>query len=122
MNDFNYSVQLDYDSDAVFLETPEQVFELLKKQKLVTILRYNDKKTGSAYAKEAAAQELTVDEQVALPVFAVTVLSEEGVFVESETFWVENYMFDEFYNPDRMPYIEKVLQNSNEDGCELEVE
>lgn len=118
MGDFNYSVQLEHGASAVILETSQQVFELLKKKKLITLFRHNDKKTGAAYAKEAATQGLTAVEQEKLPVFAITVLSDEGVFTESEEFWIENYMFDEFYNPDRMPYIEKIIRCSNEETSE----
>ena len=116
MSNAYYSVQLEHGEPAVCLESEKQVFDLLKKKKFVTVLRYNDKKTGAAYAKKARAQELTPVEQLKLPVFVASALSAEGVFVESEEFWIENYMIDEFYNPERMPYIEKMIKHSN-DSC-----
>lgn len=122
MSNFYYAVQLEHGEPTIYLDTEIQVFDLLKKNKFVTVLRYNDKKTGTAYAKEAALQELTEEEQAAAPIFAITTLSNEGVFVESEELWISNYMFDEFYNPERMPYIEKIIKHSDESCCENEAE
>lgn len=122
MSDFYYAVQLEHGEQAVCLDTEKQVFDLLKKKKLVTILRYNDIKTGTAYAKKAAALELTPEEQAGLPIFVTTVLSDEGIFVENEEFWVSNHMIDEFYNPERMPYIEKIIKHSNERCTENDIE
>lgn len=114
MSDYYYVVQLEPDSPPATFYSPEEVFTFLKNTGVITILQHNDKKTGTAYAKEAAAQDLTAEEQAESPVFAITALSDEGVFVKSEAFWIENYMFDEFYNPERMPYIEKVIGHNNE--------
>lgn len=122
MNNFYYVVRLDCDSNAVTLETPQEVFELLKKKKLVTIARYSDQKTGSTYAKEAAIFDLAVAEQEELPVCVKTALTKEAVFVESEEFWVENYMFDTFYNPEWIPSIEKRCRCGNEELCEIDKE
>lgn len=117
MNDFYYAVQFEPGGETVAYDTVEQIFDLFKKKKIISILRYNDVKTGAAYSKEATAQDLSIEEQTQKPVFVITVLSDEGVFVESESFWIENYMLDEFYNPERMPYIEKVINHNNEDCC-----
>ena len=40
------------------------------------------------------------------PLYIETSVSTEGTFVESEAFWVENYLTGEFYNPEKRPYIE----------------
>lgn len=122
MSEYCYVVQLEPGEPSVTFSSPGEVFTFLKKKRFITILQYNDKKTGEAYAKEAAAHELTAEEQVKTPIFAITALSDEGVFVESETFWIENYMFDEFYNPERMPYIEKVICYCTDTRKENEIE
>lgn len=114
MSNFYYTVQLDVDESPVVCKTPEEVFNLLKKKNLISVLRYNDSKTTGAYVKQATKQELDPAEFQEVPVCVVTALSDVGVFVESEDFWIENYMFDEFYNPERMPYVEKLIRHENE--------
>ena len=109
MEKYNYTVQFVPDEDLVVCKTPEDVYKLLKKKKLVSVALRNDNKTKDIYYKAATDQELSEKAQESVPVFIKSVLSEEGTFVESEAFWIENYMFDEFYNPDLMPYIEKII-------------
>lgn len=114
MRDVYYAVQLEKDGAIINCQTPKEVYNLLIKKKLISVLRYNDKKTGRAYTKAAANQDLTVAEQEQTPVFIKTVLSDEGAFVKDEAFWIENYMFDEFYNPERLPYIEATIKRNDE--------
>lgn len=114
MNKNYFTVKLDTDSNLVTCDTSKEVYDLLKKKKLISVLRYNDSKTGRAYAKAAASQDLTVEEQEQTPVFIKTVLSDEGAFVKDEAFWIENYMLDEFYNPERLPYIEAMIRHNDE--------
>lgn len=103
-----YSVQLDYDSGIITLNSLEGVFELLKEKQCIAVYRCNDPITGKQYAELADKLSFSAEQQEAFPVCVTTVLSEEGYFVESEEFWIENYMVDEFYYPDRMPYIESM--------------
>ena len=110
MDKFYYTVQFEQNGSIVNCETPQDVFNLLKNKKIITVSRYNDVKTGAEYTKVAAVQELAIEEQKQRPFYIKTILSDDGVFVPNEAFWIENYMFDEFYNPDRMPYIEKMIK------------
>ena len=115
MSNLYYTIQLDGDVPVVILETLEDVYDFLKKKKVISVLRYNDNKTGSAYAKAAKEQSLTTTEQEQTPVYIKTVLSDEGTFVEDEAFWIENYMLDEFYVPERMPFIDTIIKHNGED-------
>lgn len=114
MSDFYYTIQFEKDGGVISCQTPKDVFDLLKKKKLLSVLRYNDTKTGAEFAKHASFQDLTTEEQEQRPVCIKTTLSEEAVFVPTEEFWVENYMLDEFYNPDKMPYIVKMIKSDSE--------
>lgn len=112
MNKRYYTIQLDTDGPVVTCETLEEVYDLLKKKKVVSVLRYNDNKSGAAYTKAAAEQDLTIKEQEQTPVYIKTVLSDEGTFVKDEVFWMENYMLDEFYVPERMPFIDTIIKDN----------
>ena len=107
-----YAVQIDFDEKVVCCENLQEVYALLKKHKLISVLRYNDNKTGAAYAKVATEQDLTIEEQGQTPVCIKTVLSDEGTFVKDEVFWIENYMLDEFYVPERMPFIDTIVRHN----------
>lgn len=115
MNKHYYTIQLDTDVPVVIRETLEEVYDFLKKKKVISILRYNDSKTGAAYTKAAAEQGLTFEEQMQVPICINTVLSDEDDFVCSEAYWADNCMLDEFYNPERMPYIDTIIKHSGED-------
>lgn len=115
MSKYYYTIQLEMDAPVVFRETLEEVFTFLKKKKAVSVLRYNDNKTGAAYTKAATRQGLTLAEQAQAPTCIKTVLSTEGTFVKDELFWIENYMLDEFYTPDRMPYVDTLIKHNGED-------
>lgn len=110
MGKYYYTVQFEIDGGIITCETPQDVYDCLKSKKQISILKHNDSKTGKAFSKAAVREGLTESEQIRKPLFISTALSDEGVFVESEEFWVENYMFGEFYNPDQMPYIEKCIK------------
>lgn len=114
MNKNFFTVKLDTDSNLVICDTVNDVYDLLKKKKLISVLRYNDNKTGRAYAKAAASQDLTVEEQEQTPVFIKLIFSGEGMFVKDEAFWIENYMLGEFYNPEQLPYIEEMIRPNGE--------
>ena len=113
MNKHYYTIQLDVDTPVIIRETLEEVFTFLKKQKVFSVLRYNDSKTGAAYTKAATEQNLTIEEQEQSPVCVKTVLSDEATFVKDEAFWLKNYMLDEFYIPDRFPFIEKFINHND---------
>lgn len=113
MNKYYYTIQLDPDAPVVIRETLEEVYDCLKKKKAISVLRYNDNKTGASYMKAAAEQDLTIEEQEQAPVCIKSVLSNEGTFVKDETFWIENYMLDEFYVPERMPFIDKIIKHNS---------
>lgn len=108
-----YAVQIDFDEKVVYCKTLQETYALLKKHKMISVLRYNDNKTGAAYAKAATEQDLTIEEQEQTPVCIKTVLSDEGTFVKDEAFWIENYMLDEFYVPERMPFIETITKDNS---------
>lgn len=109
MNHFNYLVHLEPDGPVFVYQTPQEVFSLLKKEGYVSILRYNDRKTGAAYAEKAKEYGLSTAKQESLPVFVDSGVAGEDCFTESEDYWAENNMLDLFYYPDRMPYIEKIM-------------
>ena len=115
MSKYYYTIQLDMDTPVVVCSTLEEVFTFLKKKKIVSVLRYNDSKTGAAYVRAATRQGLSLTEMVQAPTYIKTVLSDDGVFVKDELFWIENYMLDEFYTPDRMPYIDTIIKHNGED-------
>lgn len=110
-----YTVQIDFDEKAICCETLPEVYALLKKHKLISVLRYNDNKTGAAYTKAAAEQGLTITEQEQTPIYIKTVLPGEGTFVKDEAFWMENYMLGEFYVPEQMPFIDTIIEHNGED-------
>ena len=91
----------------------EDVYTFLKTEGFISIFRYNDNETGKAFAETADEYCVSAEEREQLPVFVLPAVSDEGTFVKSEVFWIENYLLDEFYNPERMPYIE-VLASENE--------
>ena len=113
MNNSYYTIQFDKDGVLVSCETTREVYALLKNKKLISISRYNDSRTGANYEKNAVMQNLSIAERARNPLFIKTILSIEGIFVPNEDFWIENYMLDEFYNPDKMPYIEKIIKNDD---------
>lgn len=112
MKSFYYIVHREHGGPSVTFRSREEVFAFLKNAGLVSVFRYNDDKTGRMFAKAADEHCLSVEEQERRPVFITTVLDGDGAFVESEAFWTENYLLDEFYNPDLRPYIERVSRGS----------
>lgn len=117
MGAFTYTVQMEQCGNVVSCASPEEVFTLLKNEELIAVFRYNDDETGAVYREAADERQLSIAEREARPVLVTTVLSDEGIFVESEAFWIENYMTDEFYNPERMPYVEKVISSAGDAGA-----
>ena len=109
MSSFYYIVHIDEDRPAVTFKSLREVFSLIKSEGLISIYQHNNKTTDHAYAKAADKACLSAKEREQRPILITTALDEDGVFVESEDFWIENYMIDEFYNPDTFPYIEKLL-------------
>lgn len=109
MSNFYYNVQFERDGPIASYSTLNEVYELLKMKGYIFVFRHNDQKTGNKYTKAAAEQLLSTSEQQRLPIYVLPSTSDEGTFVQSEAFWIENYMEDEFYNPDRMPHIEKMI-------------
>ena len=114
MSKYYYTIQLDIDTPIFVCETLEEVFAFLKRKNVVSVLRYNDNKTCVAYTKAATRQGLTLAEQAQAPICIKTILSNEGTFVKDEGFWIENYMLDEFYSPDRMPFIDTLIKHNGE--------
>ena len=93
---------------AISFPALNEVFNFLMKEGFITVFRHGDADTGKLFEKAAEEHCLSEQEQLARPLFISTALSDEGAFVESEAFWIQNYMLDEFYNPDRTPFIEAV--------------
>lgn len=91
--------------------TLDETFNFLKKEGFITALHHNDADTGKLFKQTAEEYCLSEQEQLARPLYITASLSDEGVFVENEAFWIKNYMLDEFYNPERMPFIEAVYQD-----------
>jgi len=108
-----YTIQLEPDAPAVIRDTLIEVYDFLKKKKIISVLRYNDSKTGAAYTKAAIEQDLTIEEQEQVPICIKTVLSDEEDFVCSEAYWIENCMLDEFYNPERMPFVDTIIKDNS---------
>lgn len=96
-----YQLKLDFDQPAKLYDTLKEVFDVLKENGHIFISSkaFNEEK----YMKAA---EYYGGSSLAYLLYIETSLSEEGVFCDSIEFWIENYMIDEFYYPDKMPYIE----------------
>lgn len=116
MSRIYYSVQFDFNSSPVICDNLKKVFDLLLKEELISICRYNDHFTGKEYAKFAAQHNLIIPEQKQKPFFILSSMSEDGTFVNGVDFWIENYLEEEFYNPEQMPYVEKIIGDVYEDS------
>lgn len=109
MSSVCYIVHLEEGCPSATFYTPEKTLAFLKTAGFISIFRYNDKETGVMYARAASEYCLSAAEQEQRPVFVMASVSDEGVFVPNESFWTENYMLGEFYNPERTPYIEQAV-------------
>ena len=96
-----YQLKLDFDQPAKLYNTLKEVFDVLKENGHIYISSQTVNKE-----KYIKAAEYYGGSSLAYPLYIETSLSEEGVFCDSIEFWIENYMIDEFYYPDKMPYIE----------------
>ena len=114
MKDYYFSVQNEPDEPIITMESVEEIYSLLLSKGLISVLRYNDSITGEAYLRMADQEGFSAADRVRFPIFIYPGNPEDGVFVQSEEVWIENYMLGEFYNPERMPYIEKMI-NSDTD-------
>lgn len=94
-----YKLQLDFDEPIQhFTDLHLLVAELKRADHIFIFSDFDDK-----------YKEMTEDcciDPAKTPLYIETSVSPEGVFVESESFWIENYMLDEFSNPEKRPYVE----------------
>lgn len=107
MSFYYYIVHLEEGSPSVSVGSLSEIFALLKEMGFVTIFRYNDKETGAAFNEVAEEYCVPKAERERRPVFVLPATSDDGAFVESEEFWIENYLLEEFYNPELLPYVER---------------
>lgn len=97
-----YELQLDFEESIQTFTDLKPLFIELKRTGHIFIYNPSDDKY-----KEAAADHCIDATKASL--YIETTVSAEGVFVEGEAFWIENYLLDEFSNPEKRPYIEKYL-------------
>lgn len=97
-----YELQLDFEEPIQQFTDLKPLYEALKQTGHIYVYTTIDDK----YKEMAVGYTIDPTKE---PLYMETTVSAEGVFVESETFWIENYMLDEFYNPEKRPYIEKYL-------------
>ena len=98
-----YKVQMDFDEPVQYFTDLNLLVAELKRAGHVFVYS-----TADGKYKEMA-EECCVD-PTKTPLYVETSVSTEGTFVESEAFWVENYLTGEFYSPEKRPHIEKYLQ------------
>ena len=97
-----YELQLDFEDPVQSFENLDQLFEALKAAGHISVY-------DAAQARYREMAEDCCVDPAKTPLYIETSVSEEGVFVESEAFWIENYMAGEFSNPEKRPHIEIYL-------------
>ena len=97
-----YELQLDFEKPVQSFADLGQLFEVLKAAGHIFVY-------DTAQARYCEMVEDCYVDPVKTPLYIETSVSEEGVFVESEVFWIENYMTGEFSDPEKRPYIETYL-------------
>ena len=97
-----YELQLDFEEPIQTFMDLKPLFKEVKRTGHIFIYNTSDDK----YKEMAAGCCINPAKET---LYIETSVSIEGVFVESETFWIENYLLDEFSNPEKRPYIEKYL-------------
>lgn len=94
-----YKLQLDFDEPIQYFTDLSLLATELKQSGHVFVYSASDEKY-----KEIV--EGSCVDPAKNPLYIETSVSTEGTFVESEAFWVENYLTGEFYSPEKRPYIE----------------
>lgn len=94
-----YKLQLDFDEPIQYFTDISLLATELKQSGHIFVYSVSDEKY-----KEMA--ECCCTDPAKTPLYIETSVSTEGTFVESEAFWVENYLTGEFYRPEKRPYIE----------------
>lgn len=107
MNNYIYRLRLEYDEIYQDYNTLQEVFDVLKEDKHITILH---KDTDKAQFLDKISDENEID-IIKYPFYIETSISADGDFYESVEFWIENYLIEEFYYPDHRPYIEVLVNN-----------
>lgn len=97
-----YELQLDFEEPIQTFVDLKPLFKALKRTGHISIYNISDDKY-----KEAAAEHCIDATKASL--YIETTVSTEGVFVESEAFWIDNYLLDEFSNPEKRPFVETYL-------------
>lgn len=108
MNNFIYRIRLDFELFDQYIDyySLKDVFDLLKSKGHIHVLKF-DENTAELLEK---AEELAVNIDKN-HVYIETSTSLEGIFCKSIDFWIENSLIDEFYYPDKRPYIEVLINN-----------
>ena len=99
-----YKVQMDFDEPVQYFTDLNLLVTALKQAGHVFVYSAPDDKYNEM------AEVCCVD-PTKTPLYIETSVSSEGAFVESEAFWIENYLSGEFYNPEKRPHIEACLQD-----------
>ena len=94
-----YQLHMDFDQPVQNFTDLNQLFEELKNNGHIFIY-------DAAHDRYCQMAEPCGVNCITHPLYIETSVSTEGIFVESEAFWVENYLTGEFYNPEKRPYIE----------------
>ena len=97
-----YQLQMDFGAPVMCFTDLHQVFEALKQNDHIFVFSTLDDRCR----KVAKDHEIDPEEK---PFYIETSVSEEGVFVQSVEAWIDDDMVDEFYNPEKRPYIEVFL-------------
>ena len=93
---------MDFDEPVLIFEDAYELYVKLRQSGHIFLYTPSDDRY------KAAANDCKAD-SINKSLYIETSVSAEGVFVESEDFWIANYMFDEFYSPEHRPYIEPYL-------------
>lgn len=100
---FFYELRLDFDKPVQCFDDLESVYRVLLAAEHIFVFSPED----DIYKQ--AAMEDGID-SVKFPVYITNTISDEGDFVESEAYWIENRMRDVFYNPEYMPHVETFIK------------
>lgn len=94
-----YKLQLDFDEPIQYFTDLSLLATELKQSGHVFVYSASDEKY------KEMAEGCCID-PAKTPLYIESSVLPEGVFVESESFWIENYMLDEFSNPEKRPCVE----------------
>ena len=103
MNNSIYRIRLDFELFDQYIDyySLKDVFDLLKSKGHIRVLKSDENTDEFLEKAEELAENIDKNH-----VYIEVSTSLEGVFCESIDFWIENYLIDEFYCPDKRPYIE----------------